>query len=87
MKCCFIGHKDAVGVEKEIYSEIKKLVNSGVSEFMSGDMGNFDKMCENTVKKLDGKIVFIPYNINQIKEKDRLFYDEIICPFGNKSYS
>ena len=55
-------------------------------------MGNFDKMCEYAAKEMGGKITFLPYNINpynikQIKEKDRLFYDEIICPFGNKEYS
>ena len=87
MKCTFIGHRDVVEMENRIYAEIKKLINLGITEFISGGVGNFDKLCENAVKKLGGKIIFVPYNVKQIKEKDRLFYDEIICPLGNKEYS
>lgn len=83
----FIGHRDIIGIEKNIITEIKKLIQGETIEFYSGGMGNFDKMCEGAVKELGAKIIFIPYNIKQIKEKDRLFYDEIICPFGNKAYS
>ncbi len=37
--------------------------------------------------KLGGKIIFVPYNIKQVKEYDKLWYDDIICPFGEKAYS
>lgn len=83
----FIGHRDSTGVEAAIYAEIKNMINQGISNFISGGMGNYDKMCEKIVKDLGGKITFVPYNIKQIKEKDRFWYDNIICPFGNKVYS
>lgn len=86
-KCGFIGHRNIFGIEERIYVEIKKILNMGTYEFYSGGMGNFDKMCEMAVKKLGGRIVFVPYNMNQIKEKDRLWYDHIVCPLGNKPYS
>ena len=87
MKCCFIGHRDSVGIEEEIYTQIAKLIKMGVTEFYSGGMGNFDKMCEKAVKELGGKIVFVPYNKSRIKEEDKSWYDSIICPFGEKFYS
>lgn len=86
-KCMFIGHRDSNGIEEKIYSVIKKLINNGITEFYSGGMGNFDKMCERIAKELGGRITFIPYNIKQIKQDDRLWYNDIICPFGEKSYS
>lgn len=87
MKCAFIGHRDADGIEKQIEFEIKNLMQTGNVEFYSGGMGNFDKMCEKTVREFGGRITFVPYNVNQIKEKDKLWYNSIICPFGNKPYS
>ena len=87
MNCCFIGHRDCVGIEKEIYMQIEKLMRHKDILFYSGGMGNFDKLCEKAVKDLGGKIVFVPYNIKQIKEKDKRWYDHIVCPFGDKPYS
>lgn len=55
-KCGFIGHRDCLGLDKEIHEEIKKIINLGVTEFFSGGMGNFDKMCEAEAKRLGGKI-------------------------------
>lgn len=86
-KCAFIGHRDCPEIEKEICEEIRKLICFGVTEFFSGGMGRFDKMCEVAVKELGGKIIYVPYNIKQIKEKDKVWYDNIICPFGYKPYS
>ena len=86
MRCCFIGHSDSVGIEEKINEEVKKLLNAGINEFYSGGMGNFDKICEKVVKELGGRIVFVPYNISRINESDKFWYDEIICPFGNKKY-
>ncbi len=86
-KCMFIGHRDSIGIENKIYLAIKYLINSGIVDFYSGGMGNFDKSCERTVKTLGGKIIFVPYNIKQIKKHDELWYDDIICPFGEKTYS
>lgn len=87
MKCGFIGHRDSVGIEREIYVCISELMKKGVNEFYSGGMGNFDKMCERTVKKLNGKIIFVPYNTKQVKLIDKLWYDDIVYPFSNKEYS
>lgn len=87
MKCCFVGHRDIVGIKDLIYSEIKRLIKFGVNEFYSGGMGNFDRMCEMVTRDLGGKLIFVPYNIKQIKEKDKLWYDDIICPNIHKSYS
>ena len=88
MKCCFIGHRDCTEELYDIiYREIKKLMAMRITDFYSGGMGNFDKMCEKAVKKLGGHLTFVPYNIGQIKEKDKLWYDDIICPFGDKKYS
>lgn len=87
MKCSFIGHRDSKGIENKIYKCINELIKSGVDEFYSGGMGNFDKMCEKAVKKSGGKIIFVPYNVKQIKAQDKIWYDEIICPFGTKEYS
>lgn len=87
MKCCFVGHRDSVGIEEKIYTAIKKLIANDVTDFYSGGMGNFDKQCERIVKELGGKIIFIPYNMKCIKKEDKLWYDAIICPFGNKPYA
>ena len=86
-RCSFIGHRDTKGIENKIYIFISDLIKNGINEFYSGGMGNFDKMCEKAAKKLGGKIIFVPYNIKQIKLRDKLWYDEIICPFGEKLYS
>ncbi|MFR8404265.1 MAG: hypothetical protein ACLVC7_05280, partial [Monoglobus pectinilyticus] len=58
-----IGHRDIFGIENKIYTEIEKLIKMGITDFYSGGMGNFDKMCEVAVKDLGGKIIFVPYNI------------------------
>jgi len=86
LKCGFIGHRDSFGIEDKVYSEIRKLMESGIREFYSGGMGNFDKICERAVKELGGKIVFVPYNLKAVKSEDIEWYDEIICPFGSKAY-
>ena len=87
MKCAFIGHRDAEGIDGKIEFEIKRIMENENVEFYSGGMGNFDKSCERIAKKLGGRITFVPYNVSQIKEKDKLWYNSIICPFGNKPYS
>jgi len=87
MKCCFIGHRDSVGIEGEIYALIERLIKMGVTDFYSGGMGNFDKMCEKAAKALGGRILFVPYNKSRIKEEDKRWYDYIICPFGEKFYT
>ena len=86
MKCSFIGHRDSIGLEAVIYPEIKKMMKAGITEFYSGGMGNFDKMCEKAVKELGGTLVFVPYNMKQVKLRDGQWYDAVFCPFGSKEY-
>lgn len=87
MKCCFVGHRDAFGIEDLVYAAIRRLINNGITDFYSGGMGNFDKMCESAVRHAGGTLTFVPYNESQVKENDKLWYDNIVCPFGKKTYS
>lgn len=87
MKCTLIGHRDYNGSASDILEVINNLIKEGVTEFLSGGMGNFDKSCEKIVKLLGGTLIFVPYNSKQIKPNDKIWYNSIICPFGNKSYS
>lgn len=84
-KCTFIGHSDATDLEEKIEKAIKSIMVFDIEEFVSGGMGNFDKMCERVVKKLGYKLVYVPYNASQIKEEDKKFYDEII-PYNCGEY-
>lgn len=86
-KASFIGHRDIIGIESEIYSEILKMKAAGIEEFYSGGMGNFDKMCECAVRKAGGKLIYVPYNKSRIKPADFEWYDEIICPIEGDRYS
>lgn len=86
-KCTFIGRRDCTNIEPIIYSSVNTLLRQGVNEFYSGGMGNFDILCEKAVKKSGGIITYIPYNTKLIKERDRLWYDNIFCPFSDKTYS
>ncbi len=69
-----------MGIENKIYLTAKKLINNGIIEFYSGGMGNFDKLCEKAVKKLGGKIIFVPYNIKAVKKNKQIinlyYYDK-----------
>ena len=39
----FIGHKECYGVQAEdVRREVKKLIASGVTDFLNGGMGGFD---------------------------------------------
>lgn len=87
MNCCFIGHRDAKGIENIIERNINLLLKSGITDFYSGGSGNFDTLCEKAVKNLGGKINFVPYNISQIHSSSNIIFDKIILPFGNKPYS
>ena len=46
----FIGHKECYGVQAEdVRREVKKLIASGVTDFLNGGMGGFDWMCARVV--------------------------------------
>lgn len=87
----FIGHKECYGVSCEkVREEIIKLIESGVTDFLSGGMGSFDWMCARIVfelKKIYPHIhnyLVIPYlTFNILEEK---YFDSIIYPEGFEKY-
>lgn len=85
--CCFIGHRDASGMEGLIHPVIARLIEEGVTAFYSGGMGGFDKMCEQAVREQGARLVYIPYNRSCIKPYTLAYYDDIICPNENNFYS
>lgn len=87
----FIGHSDCYGVdEKALRAEIEKLIEAGVSEFLSGGMGRFDWMCARIVHDLKKQYpniknhLVIPYLTFQVFE--RSYFDEIVYPEGFEKY-
>ena len=85
-RCVFIGHRNYAGEDADIQQMIRYLMSCGVSEFYSGGMGNFDKICEKTVKALGGTLIFVPYNKKSIKAFHKFYYEKIENIFGNKAY-
>lgn len=46
----FIGHSECYGIDEgQVRREISKLIENGVTDFISGGMGNFDWMCARIV--------------------------------------
>lgn len=87
----FIGHKECYGVRSEqVREEIIKLIENGVTEFLSGGMGSFDWMCARIVfelKKTYPQIhnyLVIPYLTFTILEDK--YFDSIIYPEGFEKY-
>lgn len=49
----FIGHNDCYGVSEErVKSAITKLIESGVTDFLNGGQGGFDRICARCVYEL-----------------------------------
>ncbi len=87
----FIGHSECYGVDKEqVRAEIIKLIEKGVTDFISGGMGSFDWMCAHVVydlKKIYPHIsnyLVIPYLTFNIREKE--YFDSIVYPEGFEKY-
>lgn len=81
----FIGHGECYGVDREkLRDEIEKLIDRGVTDFISGGMGSFDWMCSHVVFDLKktypqiGNHLVIPYLTFNIREKT--YFDSIIYP-------
>lgn len=91
-RCTFFGHRDFKRLEyndyiKEIFDYL--IVKKGVSEFLSGGMGNFDRICEGTVRKLKKKYPDIKLKLIltqpgrrslEIAKRDIELYDEVVIP-------
>lgn len=87
----FIGHNECYGVSKEIVKEtIIDLIEIGVTDFLSGGQGGFDRMCAGCVNELREKyphiknILVIPYLSFNVFNKD--IFDIILYPEGFEKY-
>lgn len=91
-KCTFFGHRDfdKLDFNEKVYEILRDLiVNKNVSEFLSGGMGNFDRICEGYIRKLKKEFPyvklknFLPYlEYPAVKnfKRDIQLYDEIVIP-------
>ena len=63
--CCFFGHSDAPSnIEPKIKAAIMDLHdNGGVTEFLVGDKGNFDRMVYHALKELSQAIPTLNYKV------------------------
>lgn len=87
----FIGHSECYGVTKEqIRVAIVELIEKGVTDFLSGGQGGFDRMCAGCVKELKeehpqiSNILVIPYLDFNVFNKD--IFDLILYPEGFEKY-
>ena len=87
----FIGHKECYGVSSEkVREEIIKLIENGVTDFLSGGMGSFDWMCARIIFELKKayphihNYLVIPYLTFTILEDK--YFDSIIYPEGFEKY-
>lgn len=87
----FIGHSECYGARAEnVNAAIVELINKGVTVFMSGGQGGFDRRCAGCVHKLKKQYphivncLVIPYLTFNIFDKD--IFDEIIYPEGFEKY-
>ncbi len=89
--CCFCGHREILdaGIEKRVRSAVMELIRDGFTEFYSGGMGEFDKICERAVRvlkhdcdkiKLNLVLPYMSARINNDREQYAALYDEIIVP-------
>ena len=92
----FIGHRDCIGIdEKAVKTEIIKLIEYGVTEFLNGGMGKFDLLCARIVHELKKQYphiknnLVIPYLTFVHKEDDAIYrqiFDCVIYPEGFEKY-
>lgn len=87
----FIGHSECYGVTKEqVKVAIVELIEKGVTDFLSGGQGGFDRMCAGCVKELQeeyphiSNILVIPYLDFNVLNKD--IFDLILYPEGFEKY-
>lgn len=87
----FIGHNECYGLNMDlIYSEIIKFIEEGVTDFYSGGMGDFDRICAHIVFELKKKYpqihnyLVIPYLSFTVFERE--YFDAIIYPEGFEKY-
>ncbi len=87
----FIGHNECYGVSaNDVETAIIDLIHKGVTVFMSGGQGGFDRLCAGCVHRLKKKYpliincLVIPYLTFTVFDKD--IFDEIVYPEGFEKY-
>ncbi len=86
--CSFCGHRTIItkNLEERVYKILSDLIeNQGYTTFYSGGMGEFDNLCEKTVRQLKKehphiRLCLILYRYNPHLENLKLLFDEIIVP-------
>ena len=96
MNCCFIGHGSNIkdGVYEKILSEVSALVELGVTNFLCGGYGDFDKLCIRAVGEVKlthsqiHNYIILAYNtqsqINRYKYEIANYGAEPIFPFKDE---
>ena len=87
----FIGHRDCTALERSrIESGIQQLISAGVTDFLCGGMGDFDRMCAGTVYHLKPTYqqiqchLVIPYLTFRVGYAE--YFDSVIYPEGFERY-
>ena len=82
----FIGNRDCFNIDKSLIERaIIQAVSEGITTFLNGGQGYFDKTCALVLQKIKKQysgiksILVIPYRDFHIFNKD--IFDEIIYPF------
>ena len=87
----FIGHNECYGVTSEQIKEaIVSLIDKGVTEFLSGGQGGFDRLCGHCVYEVKkqypniNNYLVIPYLSFNVYNQE--LFDSIIYPDGFEKY-
>ena len=88
----FIGHNECYGVTSEQIKEaIVSLIDKGVTEFLSGGQGGFDRLCGRCVYEVKkqypniNNYLVIPYLSFNVYNQE--LFDSIIYPDGFEKYN
>ena len=89
--CFFIGHRDTpADVYSQIVAEVERLILCGVTEFVVGHYGAFDRMAAKAVREAKRRhpeirlILLMPY-YETSTSKYGMDFDEIIYPEGQET--
>ena len=88
----FIGHNECFGLSAEkLKNTIRELIKKGVTDFLSGGQGGFDRLCGRCVYELKkeyphiNNYLVIPYLSFNVYDKE--LFDSIIYPDGFEKYN
>lgn len=90
MRCCGFGHRSlCCDVEAELYQTLLRLADErGVTEMMTGGMGDFDRLFASTVRRIQrvrrvSLILVKPYFSSELNANRRYYeemFDDVIVP-------